>query len=362
MKQVKHILHDFNQTISNDAIFDENEDLINQYRLVSFELFCFFGLIISGCSIIIQIISLKLPSFYQALAMFTYCIVMFFVYTKYCLKKPEKVRKIVYYFETPILLWAILMSTVLEPNAQAFIFTIQIIILPLFIFDQPKRVVTYICVMLLIFMILAYVSKDPEIFYKDLVHLAVYGPASIFASTYVLHIRLIALQNEVKANYLAAHDPLTNCYNRRGGQLAINKKHGNAMNGSFIIFDIDDFKLFNDEYGHHTGDIVLTSIATILQNNFRDEDYIARIGGDEFAVYSTTLIERETLEERLKTIQSDLRYIDIPNCKIPVTVSIGAVIYKENCSDVTKAFEEADNLLYKSKRDSKNCYFIQELI
>ena len=82
--------------------------------------------------------------------------------------------------------------------------------------------------------------------------------------------------------YNATHDALTRVYNRAGYDSLIDNAN---LNDTFLLLiDIDSFKETNDKHGHNTGDKVLIKIANIIQKHFRKEDYVCRIGGDEFAI------------------------------------------------------------------------------
>ena len=84
-------------------------------------------------------------------------------------------------------------------------------------------------------------------------------------------------------NYKASHDELTGVYNRAGYDLI--RSSLDMKTTAMLLFDADVFKSVNDHFGHETGDRVLQRIATALKSNFRSDDYVCRIGGDEFVVF-----------------------------------------------------------------------------
>jgi predicted signal transduction protein with EAL and GGDEF domain len=94
------------------------------------------------------------------------------------------------------------------------------------------------------------------------------------------------IEQEIKSIELASLDELTMISNRRGfltlADHSLKICRRNQMSMSLIFFDLNQFKLINDEYGHHEGDFVLATFAEIMLNSFRDCDLIARLGGDEF--------------------------------------------------------------------------------
>ena len=84
-------------------------------------------------------------------------------------------------------------------------------------------------------------------------------------------------------NFKASHDELTGAYNRFGYDLLVSNIDLN--NSYMMLLDVDNFKNINDTYGHETGDKVLVRLVEILRKNFRMDDYICRIGGDEFVIF-----------------------------------------------------------------------------
>ena len=106
-------------------------------------------------------------------------------------------------------------------------------------------------------------------------------------------------QMEDRLDHLADHDPLTGVYNLRrliselDRQLRYAARSGRP--GAVLTFDLDNFKLVNDSYGHETGDAVLRALADVLVRRTRDTDIVARLGGDEFAVVLTEATQDEAL-------------------------------------------------------------------
>jgi diguanylate cyclase (GGDEF)-like protein len=92
------------------------------------------------------------------------------------------------------------------------------------------------------------------------------------------------LQAEARQRGMAQRDPLTGLYNRRSFDAALERSAGRA---ALVLFDFDGFKAINDEHGHPAGDAVLRSVSTACQQVVREDDCLARIGGDEFAVVAT---------------------------------------------------------------------------
>jgi diguanylate cyclase (GGDEF)-like protein len=121
-----------------------------------------------------------------------------------------------------------------------------------------------------------------------------------------------------------------------------------------LFIDIDNFKTFNDKYGHIIGDKVLHVVANTLRHNLRDTDTAGRWGGEEFLVIAFNVEEGElnTLAEKLRLL---VKQTIIPaKGKIPsITISVGATLVQPN-DTLESLINRADKLMYKSKAGGKN--------
>lgn len=159
---------------------------------------------------------------------------------------------------------------------------------------------------------------------------------------------------------MANRDGLTNLWNQRYFkdylQKEINKsiRYKNPL--SLIMMDVDHFKSFNDTYGHQTGDIVLKSIAKVLENSQRNTDIAARYGGEEFAIILTMTDEKGALifAERVRKEIEKLEIKDINGNPVrQVTSSLGVSFYTSG--SVSDFIERADEALYTCKDRGRNC-------
>lgn len=151
-------------------------------------------------------------------------------------------------------------------------------------------------------------------------------------------------------------DTLTNIYNRTfynqkiQEMLALYQRHNTVF--SFLIFDIDDFKYINDNYGHTTGDKVLIKLCALVQKQVRFTDYLFRVGGEEFVILFSNTSQKEILDavEKLRlTIEKELNVLENRN----ITVSMGLTQVQSQDTQET-IFNRADELLYKAKKSGKN--------
>ncbi len=163
---------------------------------------------------------------------------------------------------------------------------------------------------------------------------------------------------------LSKEDPKTGCYNSKFisefviKELKRAKRH--KLKLSLIMIDLDDFKDVNDKLGHLGGDKVLKEFSHILSNSVRDEDIIARFGGDEFMIVlpQTGRTGGRSLAERIISKCKDYFHDkkDITN-KIDITFSCGIATYPYDALDYEGLVKVADNALYSAKHLGKNRIF-----
>ena len=161
---------------------------------------------------------------------------------------------------------------------------------------------------------------------------------------------------QIENERAATRDPLTNVLNRKVfEEKTIQYMEEDARAGescAFLILDIDDFKDFNDKYGHQGGDDVLCAFVDILRETFRRTDYIGRFGGDEFVVFLKNYVSRGILDQRLDEFQKKLA----GHRPQPIYCSIGIAIMCRETFDYEQCLGKADEALYESKNSGKNRY------
>ena len=156
--------------------------------------------------------------------------------------------------------------------------------------------------------------------------------------------------------YQANHDQLTGLFNRQKfneifiKEIKREKRYKNSL--CLITFDIDDFKKFNDNFGHMVGDEVLKVISTIVTNNIREHDSVARWGGEEFLVLlpQTQLNGAIHVAEKIKMAIEEYEDSLIPE---KITASFGVTKLEEDDDEVS-VLKKADEALYRAKNKGKN--------
>ena len=158
-------------------------------------------------------------------------------------------------------------------------------------------------------------------------------------------------------NFKASHDELTGAYNRAGYDLLLSSLD---LNTSYLLFfDIDQFKEINDAYGHPAGDSILTRFVYVLKKHFRSDDYICRIGGDEFCVFMVHAEEKwkSLVVSKVEKIRSELAN---PKDGLPgFTVSCG-IAHGSHAEDTATLVRMADEALYQTKKNGRDGYTFSE--
>lgn len=125
---------------------------------------------------------------------------------------------------------------------------------------------------------------------------------------------------------------------------------------SLLVFDLDHFKIVNDNYSHQAGDHVLQETAEIIQSKLiRNDDFFARFGGEEFVIllFGSNIQQAEEIGERIRTTIDKHDFIH-DGQTLPVTVSIGIATQEEKMSSFDELFAKADSALYASKNSGRN--------
>jgi len=156
---------------------------------------------------------------------------------------------------------------------------------------------------------------------------------------------------------LAIRDGLTGLYDHsyfhQALEAEIERSRRYEHENSLIMIDLDDFKLYNDRFGHLAGDSVLGWLGVVLKNNMRKADLVARYGGEEFAILmpETSPDDAVSVARKLRTLVIDSQPESWPDV---VTMSIGVSFYPADADAALPLIEAADRRMYEAKRQGKN--------
>ncbi|HCW53000.1 MAG TPA: diguanylate cyclase [Clostridium sp.] len=189
----------------------------------------------------------------------------------------------------------------------------------------------------------------------------------VLAGVFILTALPLGHYTEIEKEYIkylediANIDGLTQLYNHRYFYGVLNEKiksgNKNKTPVSMIFIDIDNFKHYNDLYGHQKGDYVLKKVGKIINKNIRESDIAARYGGEEFAVILSNTSEEDALKiaERLRVKIEEEHFEgeeNQPNGKI--TASFGVSVYPDKAKNDIELIKSADDALYRAKFFYKN--------
>lgn len=159
----------------------------------------------------------------------------------------------------------------------------------------------------------------------------------------------------------ALRDPLTGLSNRRLLEDRIEHGIAHAVRDgrkmTLMYMDLDGFKQVNDRHGHLYGDRLLMAIAQRLQENKRQEDTLARVGGDEFILLLPHIANKnDVIKSATRILEAIEAPFDIDGIELNTTASIGIAFYPDDAHDRASLIAAADNALYAAKHAGKNNY------
>ena len=162
-----------------------------------------------------------------------------------------------------------------------------------------------------------------------------------------------------KLDQLARKDPLTGLSNRRDFLEKVNDEkirfERDKKEFAFVLSDIDNFKSFNDKYGHDCGDFVLKKVSEVFSNTVRKQDSVGRWGGEEFILLLPVSLSEGAVRiaEKIRKAISEQTY-RFENLELSITMTFGVSIY-DGSSDIDSCIKTADEALYIGKQKGKNC-------
>ena len=182
--------------------------------------------------------------------------------------------------------------------------------------------------------------------------------AGVLAEQLSLALGNLRLQETLRSR--SERDPLTDLYNRRHLELSAERelarasRHGHPL--TFILLDVDHFKLFNDTHGHDAGDAVLREVAHVLKRHTRTEDITCRYGGEEFLMLlpGCPLEDAYQKAEAIREAIAQLR-VSVGGAALSrVTASIGISCYPQHGEQLEELVRVADAALYRAKAAGRN--------
>jgi len=243
-----------------------------------------------------------------------------------------------------------------------------VMFIPTIIIGTPTRIAYGLLGILLafymtLFLVMQVVPPIQPISHRALCELQVYNACVLFVmiSYFVFMYHRLATKSEQDLKRLATTDALTGLFNRRYAREMALREVGLFERGSrdvsYIIADIDHFKMINDQFGHQVGDMALVAVSDALRSVTRAQDVLARWGGEEFlfVLPATPRAGAVTLANRVRDVLA--RMDPIPGVgTVTLTFGISSQRKKETFD---AAIVRADKALYDGKRAGRNCVVVE---
>ncbi len=179
----------------------------------------------------------------------------------------------------------------------------------------------------------------------------------ILGHQFALALRRVNLYEEIERT--AITDSLTSVHTRRyileRFDEELKRSRSRDINMSFIIIDVDNFKSYNDKYGHLTGDQILREVGGIIKENIREIDVAARYGGEEFCVIlpDTDKAGAHYAAERIR-VAAEKAVIKAYDATVKVTISAGTATFPDDGVGRIELIDKADWGLYRAKKSGRN--------
>jgi diguanylate cyclase (GGDEF)-like protein/PAS domain S-box-containing protein len=163
-----------------------------------------------------------------------------------------------------------------------------------------------------------------------------------------------------KLTELAHYDSLTGVFNRNYLEILIDFEFQKSIKEQYttvyIMIDIDNFKYFNDQYGHDFGDKVLSGVASCISGKLRETDFLGRYGGDEFLIIlpRTSVADASAIAQR---ILAAIAKINIENSYEPISLSMG-IAARDMATEPETALKNADDAMFSAKKNGGNQFTI----
>lgn len=340
-------------------IFNTYKNIINENNFKRMQLVCIGELIFN----LVVFVAITLTTFdIMSSGSFVYLFnvflsIIYFIISKFWLKDNMKYATIFFYIYIIISLLSYEhLGITYNETYNATTLCTMFLVYSMLITDKPYRFSIIIFILSLTATAHSFNVKTYDVAVIDCFNFSVACFASIIISYYEFNTRLQTRIYQSNVENERDTDYLTNLKNRIYTESGINEylKNSNKLNAMMLI-DLDNFKKVNDTYGHLKGDKLLKKVANILKNNFRNTDYISRIGGDEFLVFIPDIKSKKTIESKGKKIIEKICKIELSEVKVGDSIGIA---YSDKSTDYHTLFTNADSSMYKAKENGKNCICI----
>ena len=297
---------------------DNREEIRKENRL-AIRMLALAGLPLSVANVLAQTIINNRDLSLRSCWLVVYFALLLLVERKLLPQRTPRVTLTLYILEAPVMIMSILMGTVWDPTHQALTFLLFLMAMPVFVLDHPIRLFSVISGWSIAFLILVWTVKDPSTHRADLFHTLEFFLATTAVTMVVLRVRLESLHNLERTRYHLEHDELTSMRNRRALLRRVDRYLGKPV--LIILCNLDQITLYNDFYGHETGDEMILLFSQVITDLFGEEDSY-RYAGEEVLCVVIDPSEEECLA-RLELCRRKLHGNEFNGRKINLTTAFG---------------------------------------
>lgn len=271
--------------------------------------------------------------------------------------------ELLYILSALVLVTAIISGTVLFRDGSSGVVVGFLVIFPFVLLDRFWRMYLFEFIMAVLFCVLSLAYKDISIATVDCANGIGFAFLACILGTNSIKTKLANIEAQAIIREQRDTDKLTGLKNRAAAEREVkewlNKGTGLA---AFCLLDVDKFKNVNDTFGHLEGDRILIHAGDVIRKQFREEDCLARFGGDEFLLFLKDVPDSQWLEERAESLNNTFRYeVKRNGASLDLSVSIGITMC---CRGQTfeQIYRLADKALYHVKKNGRNGYWIERKI
>ncbi|MCR5202908.1 MAG: bifunctional diguanylate cyclase/phosphodiesterase [Lachnospiraceae bacterium] len=333
----------------SSARYDRYREEIKKRNLKSIKSYILVGMMVSVVNIIAQTFIMHTDVFLQGLLLVVYFLSVYLVYRFVLLKGNKNSTLALYFIEEPVMILSILMGTVWDPHKDAITFLLMILVMPIFIIDKPWKVTVYITSNTFLFALLSFLFKDFSVFKDDIIHVLGFYICSVMIELYVNLVHIEGVESYEKLMKKSSIDDVTGLKNRYA--LKNDTDYYTDMDVMVILATINDFKFFNDMYGHRAGEYILSEFAKDIRLEFVGfNSYL--YNGDNVLI----ILENEGEDfflEKAKVLSEKISTLKVDGITIYPSCSFGYTYGKVKKDGLQKMIYYADIMLYQALGDNE---------